>query len=214
MSDSALRQQLLDTARAIGTQGLGHGSAGNVSVRVAGGFLVTPSALPYEECACEDMVFVDWDGEAQGRRRPSSEWRMHRDIYTTHQDAQAILHTHAPACTTLACLHKSIPAFHYMVALGGGEDIRCAPYASFGTEELSEHVLKALADRRACLLANHGMICFAGDLPSALTLALEIEDLAHIYCETLKIGAPQILSQEQMREVLEKFADYRRHGET
>lgn len=205
-----LRQQIIDTAQAISSHGLGQGTSGNVSARVEGGFLVTPSAIPYDECRPEDIVFVDMTGEPQGRCKPSSEWRFHRDIYAAREDAKAIVHTHAPACTTLACLRKAIPPFHYMVAVAGGDDIRCAPYATYGTQELSDYAVKALEDRHACLLANHGMICLADDLSHALALAVEVESLANIYCAALKIGEPQILSKRQMNEVLVKFADYRK----
>lgn len=209
-----LRQQIIETAQAIGSSGLGQGTSGNVSVRVEGGFLVTPSAIPYTDCEPEDVVWVDMSGDPQGRRKPSSEWRFHRDIYAAREDANAIVHAHSPACTTLACLHKAIPAFHYMVAIGGGDDIRCAAYATFGSQELSDFAVRALENRSACLLANHGMICLADDLPHALALAEEVESLASIYCDALKVGEPHVLSKQQMEEVLVKFEDYKKISST
>jgi L-fuculose-phosphate aldolase len=209
-SEAQLRRELLATARAIAPGGLGHGTAGNVSARCGDGFLITPSAMAYEACTAEDMVRVSMSGEHRGPHKPSSEWRFHRDIYLARADAQAIVHTHAPAATALACLHKPIPAFHYMIAVAGGDDIRCAPYAMYGTQELADHVVRALEGRYACLLANHGLITLGNSLRRAFDLSLEVEDLARIYGEALKLGAPVLLTREQMAEVLAKFAEYRK----
>ena len=148
------------------------------------------------------------DGKAGGTRLPSSEWRFHRDIYRTRADANAIVHTHAPFATTLACHSRNIPAFHYMVAVAGGRDVRCAPYATFGSQALSDHVLAALEGRRACLLAHHGMIAVGASLPQTLALAVEIETLAEIYWRALSIGEPPVLSDAEMDLVLQKFATY------
>ena len=148
------------------------------------------------------------DGEARGSLLPSSEWRFHRDIYVARADAHAIVHTHAPFATSLACLHRGIPPFHYMVAVAGGNDIRCAPYATFGTQELSDHALAALAGRDACLLANHGMIALGASLAKALALAVEVETLAEMYWRALQIGEPVLLSDAEMDVVLEKFRTY------
>ncbi len=158
MDDRALRRALIETALAMNRLGINQGKSGNVSARAKGGFLVTPSGLAYEETKPADIVFVDGAGKAKGRRKPSTEWRFHRDIYAQRPDANAIVHTHSPFATSLSCLRKSIPPFHYMVALAGGPDIRCARYATFGTQALSDNVLAALEDRHACLLANHGAI--------------------------------------------------------
>jgi L-fuculose-phosphate aldolase len=212
--EQELRGELIQTAQAITPAGMGHGTAGNVSVRCGEGFLITPSAQSYESYRPQDIVYVDMTGQAQGGRKPSSEWRFHHDIYAARKDANAIVHTHAPACTALACLHRSIPAFHYMIAVAGGDDIRCAPYATYGTQALADNVLIALAGRQACLLANHGMISIGDSLQQAFTLAQEVEELAKIYCETLKIGEPVLLTRQQMEEVLEKFADYRRAADS
>ena len=189
--------------------GINRGKSGNVSARIDGGFLVTPSALPYDETAPHDIVFVDDEGRASGSRVPSSEWRFHRDIYAARAEANAIVHTHSPFATTLACLDRAIPAFHYMIACAGGDDIRCAPYATFGTQALSDHAVRALSGRRACLLAHHGMIALGATLDAALALAVEVETLAEMYWRALAIGEPALLSADEMTTVVEKFDRYR-----
>jgi L-fuculose-phosphate aldolase len=205
----ALRAAIVATARSMNALALSRGTSGNVSARVDKGFLVTPSALPYERTEPDDIVFVDADGAASGRRNPSSEWRFHRDIYAARPDAQAIVHTHASFATTLACLGRSIPAFHYMIAVAGGDDIRCAPYATFGTQALSDHAVRALEDRKACLLAHHGMIAIGDSLDAALALAVEAEALAEMYWRAMQIAEPAILTHDEMREVLARFATYK-----
>lgn len=212
MTECTLRQQVLITAQAMNAQGLNQGTSGNLSVREGEGFLITPSALPYEQCTSADLVWMDAAGQAQGRRRPSSEWRMHADIYHHFPQAGAILHSHSISCTALACLERPIPAFHYMVAVAGGDSIRCAPYATFGTQALSDGVIAALQDRSAALLAHHGMICFAADLNRVLALALEVETLAHIYLQALSIAEPPVLLKAEMATVLQRFADYKAEG--
>jgi L-fuculose-phosphate aldolase len=209
MSNSKLRQQMLATALAMNNQGLNQGTSGNISVREGEGFLITPSALPYEQCVAADLVWMDGTGQAQGQRKQSSEWRMHADIYRTFPQAGAILHAHSIFCTTLACLERPIPAFHYMVAVAGGDSIRCAPYATFGTQALSDGVIAALQDRSAALLAHHGMICFAADLEKVLALAVEVETLARIYLQALPIAEPPLLPKAEMATVLQRFKDYR-----
>ena len=204
----ALRLAVIRTACDMNVLGINRGKSGNVSARIDGGFLVTPSALPYERTAPEDIVAVDHDGEVRGRRAPSSEWRFHRDIYAARLEVMAIVHTHSPFATTLACLDRGIPAFHYMIAVAGGSDIRCAPYATFGTQELSDHALRALVGRKACLLAHHGMIAVGNALEQALALAVEVETLAETYWRALQIGEPRSLDEREMREVLERFVDY------
>jgi L-fuculose-phosphate aldolase len=170
--------------------------------------LITPSGVPYEELEPDAIVHVDARGEPHGGMRPSSEWRFHFDIYRARPEARAILHAHPVHCTALACLNRSMPAFHYMVAVAGGRDIRCAPYATFGTQALSDHVLHALEGRRACLMANHGVLCFEATLPRALDLALEIEHLARTYLACLAAGEPVLLDGAEMDRVLLRFADY------
>lgn len=205
------RETLLATARAMNDSGLNRGTSGNLSLRHEDGMLITPSGVPYDELRPEDIVFVDERGAARGMR-PSSEWRFHHDIYRLRPAARAILHAHPVHCTALACLNRPIPAFHYMVAVAGGRDIRCAPYATFGTQALSDGVLQALEGRRACLMANHGLLCFAATAPQALDLALEIEQLARTYLAALAVGEPVILDDEEMDRVLLKFADYGPRG--
>ncbi len=210
--ESALRETVLATARAMNGAGINRGKSGNVSARLLrdgfDGFLVTPSAIPYDRIAPADIVAMSLAGEAQGARAPSTEWRFHRDIYANRPEAQAIVHAHAPFATSLACLRRGIPPFHYMVAVAGGTDIRCAPYATFGTQALSDHALAALDGRRACLLANHGMIAFGRSLDAALALAVEVETLAEMYWRALQVGEPVLLSADEMGEALAQFAGY------
>ncbi len=203
-----LREQLIATAVAMNASGINRGTSGNLSVRLDGGFLITPSATNYSDLVAEDIVEMNLEGEWEDSVKPSSEWRFHRDIYRHRTDARAIVHAHPVFCTTLACLGRPIPALHYMVAVAGGTDIRCATYATFGTQELSDHVLAALTDRKACLMANHGLLCFEQDLPRALALAIEIEQLAQVYHQCLTVGEPVILEDEEMARVLEKFKHY------
>jgi len=211
-SEQALRSAIVATALAMNALGINRGKSGNVSARGVSdgvdGFLVTPTGLPYDATAPEDIVPMTLDGQPRGARLPSSEWRFHRDIYRSRADANAVVHTHAPFATTLACHSRGIPAFHYMVAVAGGRDIRCAPYATFGTQALSDHVVAALDGRRACLLAHHGMIAIGASLPEALALAVEVETLAEIYWRALSIGEPPLLTDAEMDVVLEKFATY------
>ena len=199
---------MIETAVEMNCCGINQGTSGNLSVRHESGMLITPSGMAYSTLAPDDIVFVDGNGEHHGPRQPSSEWRIHHDIYQARADADAILHAHPTDCAALACLNKPIPAFHYMVAVAGGRDIRCAPYATFGTQALSNHVLDALQDRKACLMANHGLICLAGNLDQALALAIEIEQLAQTYVHCLSVGNPEILGDEEMDRVLLKFKNY------
>lgn len=213
MTDFELRQQVIAAALRMNELRINRGKSGNVSARVTGGFLVTPTGLAYEAMQPKDIVAMTPDGEARGSRTPSSEWRFHRDIYVARPEVAGIVHAHSPFATTLACLGRGIPAFHYMVAVAGGPDIRCAPYATFGTQELSDHALAALEGRRACMLANHGMIA-VGDSPAgALALAVEVEALAEQYWRALQIGEPDILPEAEMARVLEKFRTYGQEGD-
>lgn len=203
------RRAIVAACRGMNALGINQGKSGNVSVRVRGGFLLTPSGMAYDAMKPSDIVYMKLDGSIpKGQREPSSEWRFHRDIFATRDDANAIVHTHAMFATTLACLHKDIPAFHYMVAKAGGDSIRCAPYATFGTQKLSDHAIKALDDRKACLLANHGMIVLSETLDDAVSLAVEVETLAAQYWRALQVGKPKILSKAEMRRVLKKFETY------
>jgi L-fuculose-phosphate aldolase len=206
--DAKLRAGIIATALAMNGAGINRGKSGNVSARADGGFLITPSGLPYDETQPADIVHVAADGRASGTRAPSSEWRFHRGIYAARAEVSAIVHTHAPFATTLACLDRGIPPFHYMVAAAGGKDIRCAPYATFGTQELSDHAVRALDGRKACLLAHHGMIALGASTKAALALAIEVETLAEMYWRALQIAEPALLSDEEMKRVLQKFAAY------
>jgi L-fuculose-phosphate aldolase len=210
--ERALRGAVIATALAMNAAGINRGKSGNVSARWRDapfdGFLITPTGVPYQQTSLEQIVAMTLAGEMRGALLPSSEWRFHRDIYAARADTQAIVHTHAPFATTLACMHRGIPPFHYMVALAGGRDIRCADYATFGTQELSDLAVAALAGRRACLLANHGMIALGASLEKALALAVEVETLAEMYWRALQIGEPIPLSDGEMDVVLEKFATY------
>jgi L-fuculose-phosphate aldolase len=188
--------------------GLNQGASGNLSVRQGDGFLITPSGLDYAACTPASMVFMDVDGNWQGDLKPSSEWRFHRDIYRAKPDAGAIVHAHARWCTTLACLREEIPPFHYMIAMAGGKTLRCAEYATFGTQALSDNILAALHERKACLMANHGMLAYHSDLDKALALAVEIEHLAQVYCQCRTLGEPTLLDDAEMDKVLEKFKTY------
>jgi L-fuculose-phosphate aldolase len=208
VNEVALRTAIIATAIRMNERRINCGKSGNVSARTETGFLITPTGLPYESLCPEDIVAVTLGGAATGPRLPSSEWRFHRDIYVDRPDAGAIVHAHSSFATTLACLGRGIPAFHYMVAVAGGKDIRCAPYATFGTQELSDGALVALCGRRACLLANHGMIAVEVSLEAALALAIEVEALAEQYWRALQIGAPNLLSDAEMNIVLEKFKSY------
>lgn len=207
------RDELLDASHQLSVLGLNRGTSGNASLRAHNddgipGFLITPSGMPIEEMTPDDMVWMDFDGNSHGRRDPSSEWRFHLDIFKNKPDVNAVIHTHSMYATTLSTLRRDIPPFHYMVAVAGGDSIRCAPYALFGSQLLSDHALAALYDRKACLLANHGMIAIADHLKKAVAIALEVETLAEQYLHALKVEEPHLLTHEQMQEVIEKFKDY------
>ena len=215
MNDAALRQAVIATALKMNALGINQGKSGNVSVRWGEGYFITPTGLAYEQTMPDDIVFMELGKKheenhdaVQAARLPSSEWRFHHDIYARRPELHAIVHTHAVHATTLACLGRGIPAFHYMVAVAGGKDIRCAPYATFGTQQLSDFALQALENRKACLLANHGLIAAGTTLDQALALAVEVESLAHMYYQALQIGTPVILPDDEMERVLEKFKTY------
>ncbi|MCY7386877.1 MAG: L-fuculose-phosphate aldolase [Burkholderiales bacterium] len=204
-----LRNEIIRTTLRMNELGINQGKAGNVSARTEDGFLITPTGIPYEETRPEQIVAMNMDGDHQGVVLPSSEWRFHRDIYASGADrVNAIVHTHAPYATTLACMDRGIPPFHYMVAVAGGSDIRCAPYATFGTQALSDHVIVALRERKACLMSHHGMIACGESLQKALALAVEVETLARMFWQALQIGEPVLLSDAEMRVVIDKFQTY------
>ena len=209
MVDASLRKAVVAACREIARSGLTFGSSGNVSLRRdERRFLVTPSGAAFHSVNCEDIPLVDLDGCWFGHRRPSSEWRFHRDIFKSRPEVCAIVHTHSQNATALACTGRGIPAFHYMVAVAGGPDIRCAPYRTYGSQELSDAAIAALNGRRACLLANHGCIAVGADLPAAVALAGEVENLATQYRIALSLGDVRILDDDEMRRVIEKFRTY------
>jgi L-fuculose-phosphate aldolase len=211
MKNGATAEAIIRVGQRMHQQRLTVGTSGNISARTKDGCLITASGAACADLGQNDLVPMSLDGTHDTGHRPSSEWRFHVEIYRTRPEVNGIVHAHPPFCTALACDNRSIPAFHYMVAVAGGTDIRCAPYATFGTAELSGNALKALEDRRACLLANHGMIAVGETVETALGLAVDVETLAEQYWRALQIGEPAILTTQQMAEVLERFDSYRRH---
>ena len=207
------REQLVEVSRQLVSMGLNRGTAGNVSVRANAedgrlGFLITPSGLAADKMIPADMVWMDFAGNAVGTREPSSEWRFHLDILRQQPQMNAVIHTHSMFATTLSTFRRDMPAFHYMIALAGGDSIRCAPYALFGSQQLSDGAVLALQDRKACLLANHGMIAVGETLEKALNMTQEVETLCEQYLRALQVGEPYILSVQEMREVQERFKSY------
>ena len=208
------RREVLDTALAMSRSGLSPGRSGNVSRRCHGGMLITPSGMAYTGLQPDAIVRVADDGSvAAGQRRPSSEWLFHLAAYRVRQSIGAIVHTHSLHATVLACAHRPIPAFHYMVAVAGGDDIPLVPYATFGSEALARHVAFGLARRHACLLANHGQIAVGASCAAALELAVEVEVLAEQYCKVLTIGAPYLLDGVEMQRVLQRMRAYDQQGQ-
>ncbi|HTW28151.1 MAG TPA: class II aldolase/adducin family protein [Acetobacteraceae bacterium] len=201
----ALRHEMVATCRQMNATGLNQGTSGNLSVRCGDGFLITPTSRPYERMESEDLIEMDFDGGYVGRHRPSSEWRFHRDILRRRGDVNVVLHCHSIFATTLACHHKTIPSFHYMTGVAGGTTIRCARYATFGTQQLSENALEALQDRLACLLGQHGQISLGRTLEGALWLAGEVEALSRMYVHALTLGDPPVLDDDEMARVLEQM---------
>ena len=209
MDHSSLCAAIIAAARSLQKHQLGAGTAGNVSARIKQGYLITPTGMDYEALTPAQIVSMDLCGNrAEGDLKPSSEWRFHQDIYAERADVNAIVHTHSPCATALSCTRQDLPAFHYMVAGAGGSSIRCAEYATFGTQALSDHALAALAGRRACLLANHGVIALGEDVESAFKMAQLVEELARQYLFSRMAGTPVLLDEAEMNVNLEKFRDY------
>ena len=208
MTELNLHFKLVQMVKKLDALGLNHGTAGNVSVRSGDGFLITPSGISAEGITEADLVWVGMDGQSLGRWQPSSEWLFHRDILMNRPEFNAVIHTHSVAASTLACMRRDIPPFHYMVALLGGDTIRCADYATFGTQVLSDNALKAMENRKACLLANHGMIAAGNDLSDALKMTIEVENLSELYVRTLQLGEPVLLTAEEFAEAQAKFTHY------
>ena len=210
------RNQIIEYSIKLNSTNLSPLRSGNISLRAREddkeGYLITPSGKKYETLKAEDIVFMGLNEELRdtSNQNPSSEWRFHRDIYLNKKDAQAIVHAHSPHATAVSSHGKTIPPFHYMIALAGGEDIKCADYATFGTEELSNNVIKALEERSACLMSNHGQVAFGKNLEDAFELAQEVENICHQYTIALKLGEPKILSFEEMKKVLEKAKNYKK----
>ncbi|HUB88818.1 MAG TPA: class II aldolase/adducin family protein [Dyella sp.] len=206
--NQTLREQIVAYGLKLMPSGLSQGTSGNLSVRHGEGFLITPSGTPYEEITPDGVVQVAIDGSHAPGLRPSSEWRFHRDIYAARPDVHAVVHAHPPYATALAMCRMDIPAAHYMIAVSGGDSIRCAAYYTYGTQELSDAVVQALDGRLACLLANHGMIAVGATLEQAMWRAVEVETLARQYALALQVGTPALLNGTEVAQVLEKFGNY------
>ena len=202
------RQAIVDYCRKLNSSGLNQGASGNISIRHKEGMLISPTSLPYDKLRPSDISFVYKNGEAQGPHAPSSEWRFHKDILNARLDVNAIVHAHPNYCTTLAIMGQEIPPIHYMLAVFGGSQIRCAPYEIYGSDQLSKAAVKALRDRKACLLSHHGMISVGSSLEQAFWLTEELEALARQYHGCLQLGNPPLLSEQQIQEVIKKINDY------
>ena len=214
MKNFEKRKEVIKYSIKLNTTNLSPLRSGNISIRSiensVEGFLITPSGKKYDTLKEEDIVFVSSDGNHDTNLKPSSEWRFHKDIYLKKPDAKAIVHAHSPHATAVSAHGKDIPAFHYMIALAGGDSIKCAKYATFGTQELSDNIINALEDRKACLMSNHGQVAFGENLESAFELAEELENICHQYINTIKLGEPKILSSSEMDVILEKVKNYKK----
>jgi L-fuculose-phosphate aldolase len=203
-----VKRQVAEVYRALGRAGLNAGSSGNVSARTRKGMVITPSGCSAESIADDDPVAMTLDGETRGKRPPSSEWFMHAAIYLAYEQAQAIVHTHSDACTALACLNEALPPFHYLITQFGGDDVRCAPYVTFGTPALADVAVQALQGRSACLLANHGMIVFGDSAQAAQAAAISLETLARQYLLARSAGSVRLLTMTEMQDARERFKTY------
>jgi len=212
---SKLKTAVIKYSKKLNITNLSALRSGNISVRAKekgrDGFYITPSGMKYSTLKIKDIVFVSLKGIFDKKKgKPSSEWRFHQDIYVNKKDAKAIVHAHSTCATAVSSHQKNIPAFHYMVAVAGGEDLKCTKYATFGTKELSKNIIKALKNRTACLIANHGQVAFGNNLEQTFELAQEIENICHQYINALRVGIPKILSKKEMKVVLEKFKNYKK----
>ena len=205
------KKEIIKFAKMLNDKKLSALRSGNISIRYKNGFLITPSGQKYSSLKVKDIVFVNLKGEFNNKQKPSSEWRFHQDIYVSKTNAKAIVHSHSTNATALSTHNKKIPSFHYMVALAGGSDIKCAKYATYGTRELSKNILKALKNRFACLIANHGQITFGSSLAEAFELAEEVDNLAKQYIKALILGRPKLLSLNEMKKVLNKSKTYKKN---
>ena len=204
-------EQIIKYANMLNSEKLSTFRSGNVSLRYKNGYLITPSGVKYSLLKVDDIVFVSLDGKFdETKNKPSSEWRFHKDIYSSKNEANAIVHAHSTHATAVSAHNKDVPAFHYMVALAGGNDLKCAKYATFGTQELSDNIINALKNRKACLMSNHGQVAFGDNLEQAFELAQEVENICHQYINAIKIGEPKILSSSEMDVILEKVKNYKK----
>ncbi|WP_157449942.1 class II aldolase/adducin family protein [Bradyrhizobium sp. ARR65] len=207
-AENEKRQAIIDACRGMNALGINQGTSGNISVRHGEGMLITPTSVPYDWMTPEQIVFMAMDGSFAEGQRPSSEWRFHLDILRARPEIHAVVHAHPTYATILAIMGLDIPPVHYMIAAAGGDNIRCAPYATFGTPELSEYAVKALEGRFACLLDHHGMIAIGPSLDRALWLAVEVETLARQYHGCLQIGKPPLLDSDEIERVRQKMVGY------
>jgi len=207
-TEAGLRAAMLAALRLLDARGLNRGSTGNLSHRSGDGMLITPTGLGADDIGPDDLVWLGWDGMLRGALKPSSEWHFHQALYRARPELQAIVHTHATHATALACLRRELPAFHYMVAVAGGDNVRCAPYRLFGTQALSEAVIEAMYDRKACLLATHGIVTAGTTLREAMKVMTEVEALCQAYLAALAVGEPALLSAAEMAEVIDRFKGY------
>jgi len=208
MVHEELKREMIAVCNFMNDKGINQGTSGNVSVRVDGGLLITPSGVAYAEMVPDDIVMMHEDASHEGTRRPSTEWRFHRDLIAKKPEVGAVIHLHSRFCTSLSMLRREIPAVHYMIAAAGGPTIPCVPYVTWGTQELADLIVGALADRQACLLANHGMVAIGANLKKAAALAVEVETLAAQYWHALQVGVPYVLPDDEIERVIEKFKSY------
>ena len=212
---SKLKLKVIKYSKKLNITNLSALRSGNISVRArekgVEGFYITPSGMKYSSLKIKDIVFVSLKGIFDKKKnKPSSEWRFHQDIYLSKIDAKAIVHAHSTCATAVSSHQKNIPAFHYMIGVAGGEDLKCTKYATFGTKQLSKNIIKALKNRSACLIANHGQVAFSSNLEKAFELAQEVENICHQYINALRIGIPKILSKKEIKIVLGKFKNYKK----
>lgn len=210
-TSTKLREHIIQACHQLEVSGLNRGTSGNISCRDGDHFLITPSGIPTAQMHPASIVTMNLNGEVIGDGKPSSEWHFHRDLLRHRPELNAIVHTHSPNATALACLREDLPAFHYMIAIAGGDSIRCAPYALFGTQTLSDYAVAAMKDRKACLLANHGLIAAGRDLDEAMAVAIEIESLCQQYLIARQTGNPVLLSTQEMQAVIDRFRSYGRN---
>lgn len=211
-TSTKLREHIIQACHQLEVSGLNRGTSGNISCRDGDHFLITPSGIPTAQMHPASIVTMNLNGDVIGDGKPSSEWHFHRDLLRHRPELNAIVHTHSPNATALACLREDLPAFHYMIAIAGGDSIRCAPYALFGTQTLSDYAVAAMKDRKACLLANHGLIAAGRDLDEAMAVAIEIESLCQQYLIARQTGNPVLLSTQEMQAVIDRFQTYGRNA--